>query len=231
MKKIVVSSFYNVLINEEEAIPTSTMLEIENFRNNGGVFCVCTNRLYQDVLDYNKDFPFLDYIVSLNGSCTYDVGKEKMIYRNKLSATNIQKIETIFKGYPTTYFTEKQSYERPPKESIYKIEIEIETEEERQKLEKLNVNTSIFYYEEKMYLEITSHKSSMFYGIDQISMQKEIPLKSIIAVCANDSDLSIIQNITKSYIGSRCVKSLNKFSQKKIKGKTDKELEKVLKEL
>ena len=33
MIRIVVSSFYNTLINLEEAIPTSTMLEIDRIRN------------------------------------------------------------------------------------------------------------------------------------------------------------------------------------------------------
>ena len=64
MIKMVVSGFYNTLLDEEEAIPTSTMLEIERIRQKGVAFTICTNRLYTEVLDYNKDFPFLDYIVS-----------------------------------------------------------------------------------------------------------------------------------------------------------------------
>ena len=92
MIKMVVSSFYNTLINEEDAIPTSTMLEIERIRQKGIIFTMCTNRQYQEILDYNKDFPFVDYIISLNGSLVYDVAKDKIIYQKKLTKTIINKI-------------------------------------------------------------------------------------------------------------------------------------------
>ena len=68
MKKMIVISFYNALIDDEYAIKKSIMLEIERIRKKGLLFCVCTNRTYQEVLEYNRDFPFIDYIVALNGS-------------------------------------------------------------------------------------------------------------------------------------------------------------------
>ena len=77
MKKMVVISFYHALIDEESAISQSIMLEIERIRKKGILFCVCTNGTYQEVLEYNKDFPFIDYIISLNGSYIYDVLKEQ----------------------------------------------------------------------------------------------------------------------------------------------------------
>jgi hydroxymethylpyrimidine pyrophosphatase-like HAD family hydrolase len=42
MIKIVVSSFYNTLINYEEAIDASTMLEIDRIRNKGILFTILT---------------------------------------------------------------------------------------------------------------------------------------------------------------------------------------------
>ena len=68
MIKMVVCSFYNALINEEEAIPTSTMLEIERLRKKGIVFSICTNELYKEIIDYNRDFHFVDYIIYINVS-------------------------------------------------------------------------------------------------------------------------------------------------------------------
>ena len=59
MIKMVVSSFYNTLIDEEDAIPTSTMLEIDRIRKKGIIFTICTNRLYTELLEYNRDFPFI----------------------------------------------------------------------------------------------------------------------------------------------------------------------------
>ena len=61
--RMFISSFYNTLINNEEAIPVSTMLEIEKLKNKGILFSVCTNRLKDDVLYYNHDYPFIDYII------------------------------------------------------------------------------------------------------------------------------------------------------------------------
>ena len=94
MIKMVVCSFYNALINEEEAIPTSTMLEIERLRKKGIVFSICTNGLYQEVLDYNRDFPFVDYIISLNGSYVYDVEGKRCLFKSKISEFSSGEIKT-----------------------------------------------------------------------------------------------------------------------------------------
>ena len=133
MIKMVVSSFYNALIDKEEAIPTSTMLEIERIRSKGILFCVATNRSYQEVLEYNRDFPFLDYIVSLNGSYVYDVMKEKCLSKNRLTTSTIKKIKNIFKDYPTTFYTETEALktvDNPEETNVYKVEVVIDSEEE-----------------------------------------------------------------------------------------------------
>ena len=83
-------------INEEEAISQSTMLEIERIRKKGIIFVVATNRLYQEVLDYNTDFPFIDYIVSLNGSIVYDVQKRKIIHKKKMTEASIKNISKLY---------------------------------------------------------------------------------------------------------------------------------------
>ncbi|MBQ9018728.1 MAG: HAD hydrolase family protein [Bacilli bacterium] len=92
MIKMVVSSFYNTLINKEEAIDMSTMLEIDRIRNEKVLFTISTNGLYKEILDYNKDFPFVDYIISLNGSYIYDVLKDKCIYKQKIAKIDVKKI-------------------------------------------------------------------------------------------------------------------------------------------
>ena len=95
MIKMIVCSFYNTLINDEEAIPTTTMLEIERLKKKGIIFAICTNDLYQDVLDYNRDFPFMDYIISLNGSYVYDVERKRCLFKSKLSLPNLKKVKEI----------------------------------------------------------------------------------------------------------------------------------------
>lgn len=219
MKKMVVISFYHALIDEESAISQSIMLEIERIRKKGILFCVCTNGTYQEVLEYNKDFPFIDYIISLNGSYIYDVLKEQCIAKKKIAISNIKKISTIFEGYNILYYTENNIYEEAQeaeKKDIYKIEVEIEKEEEREKLSKLNINSSIFIKKDKMYLEIVSGKNSMFSGVDQIGLKNNFALKDVIAVCANESDYSLVTNIPYSYVIKDSCKKLEKATRRKI---------------
>ncbi len=236
MIKMVVSSFYNALLDEEEAIPTSTMLEIERIRKKGVSFTVCTNRLYTEVLEYNKDFPFLDYIISLNGSYIYDVGKESFLVKNKLSLPNIKKIQAIFPNSQLTYYTENNSYQdlsMVKEQEVYKIEIEIDKDitEELEKLKKLNINTSTFIYNNKKYLEITSSRSSMFSGVDKVSIKLNISLNEVIAIGANESDEALIRAIPKSYVVKNCCPLLRKTDAKKTSSNTEKGVEKILKKL
>ena len=234
MIKMVVSSFYNTLINEEEAIASSTMLEIDRLRNKGIIFCVCTNRLSQEILDYNRDLPFIDYIISLNGNCIYEVESGKYFSKNKLSCSNIKKVSTIFKDSKIYYYTEKNVYEKLDdilEEDIYKIEVEIEEDKEREKLGKLNVNSSIFTWQGKKYLEIVSSRSSMFSGVDQVSLKLDISLNEIVSIGANESDYSLIKNIEKSYIMKNSCPILKKVTKRVTKSNNEKGVEMVLKKL
>jgi len=234
MIKMVVSSFYNTLIDKEEAIPTSTMLEIERLRSKGIIFAVCTNRLYQEVLDYNRDFPFLDYIISLNGGYIYDVGKGKCLSKNKITSSSLSKIKKLFEEYPITYYTENQAITKETElgdKNIYKIEIEIQTEEEKEKLQKLNVESSILYYQDKKILEITSNKSSMFSGVDQVALKTGSNLKDIIGICANESDYSLVKNIARSYIMKNSCDKLKKITKKITTSNEEKGVENILKRI
>ena len=234
MKKMVVVSFYHALIDEEGAISQSIMLEIERIRKKGIIFCVCTNKTYQEVLEYNKDFPFVDYIISLNGSYIYDVLKEQCIAKKKLAISNIKKISTIFDGYNINYYAENTIYtksEEPEKKDIYKIEVEIETEEEKEKLNKLNVNNSIFIEKDKMYLEIVSGKNSMFSGVDQIGLKNNFALKDIIAICSNESDYSLVTNIPCSYVIKDSCKKLEQVTRRRIDKNQKEGIEQFLKRI
>jgi hydroxymethylpyrimidine pyrophosphatase-like HAD family hydrolase len=130
MIKMVVSSFYNTLIDEEEAIPTSTMLEIERIRKKGIVFTICTNRGYKEVLDYNKDFPFIDYIVSLNGTYIYDVSKNKCLFKKKITLSTLTKLVNLFPNNKINYYTVDEVYtdfKDIEDKTVFKIEVETHT--------------------------------------------------------------------------------------------------------
>lgn len=234
MIKMVVSSFYNTLIDKEEAIPTSTMLEIDRIRKKGILFTICTNRLYKEVLDYNMDFPFIDYIISLNGDYIYDVKNSNSLFKSKLSKIAIKKINNIFKDYNIAYYTIDNYYNdfsQIKDEDIYKIEIEITEDKEIEKIEKVNVNKSIFTVNNKKYLELSSNKSGMFSGVDKIGLKEGIDLKEIVVICANDSDLSLVQNCKESYAVENGSLKILKKAKKKTSSNNNKGVEQVLKML
>ena len=233
MIKMVVSSFYNTIINDEEAIPTSTMLEIDRIKQKGILFSICTNRQYKEILEYNKDFSFVDFIISLNGSIVYDVLKEKIIYQKKLTKTNINKIYKFLPELEYKFYSENEIYNNISEiedKNIYKIEIEINENEKliRDKLKNLPINISLFELNEKKYIEITSNQASMFSGVDKISFKNDLDLSNIIAICGNESDISLAQNIKRNFIVKNASKELKKYAYKIVKSNIEKGVEIVL---
>ena len=98
MKKMVINSFYNTLIDKEDAIPLSTMLEIERIRKNGNKFVILTNRSAEELEFYNRDFPFIDYIITFNGNYVLDVENKKCLLDIKLREEDIEFIKEEYKS-------------------------------------------------------------------------------------------------------------------------------------
>lgn len=234
MIKMIVSSFYNTIINEDDAITRTTMLEIERLRNKGILFSICTNRTYQEVLDYNKDFPFLDYIIALNGSYIYDVKKARCILKKKISLASRKKITNIFSDKEIYYYTANNiltNKDNIAEEDIYKIEVVIDDINEINKLDTINVNYSLLERDNKKYLEIISNKSSMFTAVDQISLKNSIALKDILVVCANESDYSLVKNVPNSFVVKNANKELKKAAAHIINAESSQGVERLLKKI
>ena len=94
MKKMAICNF-NDLLDKEDAIPISTMLKMEKLKNNNFLLTINTNKKVEEILDYNKDFPFIDYIITCHGYLIYDVNKNKKIGNYKISKKDISKIKNI----------------------------------------------------------------------------------------------------------------------------------------
>lgn len=231
MIKMVVSSFYNTLIDKEEAIPSSTMLEIDRIRNKGIQFSVCTNHLYSEIIEYNHDFPFVDYIISLNGSYVYDVKKEKCLFKKKISTTNLNKLNSLFPNYKKYYYTATNIYNELVDEDIYKVEVEITDISETDKINKLNLNYSVLKLNNKLYLEFVNNKVSMFSGVDQLSLRNNISLNEILVIGGNDSDYELISNIPNNYVVDNSSEKLKKIAKRKTTSNNEYGVEKVLKKI
>ena len=229
MIRIVVSSFYNTLINYEEAIPTSTMLEIDRIRNNKVLFTISTNGGYKEILDYNKSYPFVDYIISLNGSHVYDVLNNKCIYKQKIAKNDIKKVYNSFKNYKIKYYTEDNilnNYNETLKKDIYKIEIEDFT---NINIENINCNLSVFEKDNKKYLEIISNKCNSYIALNRINEINNIKENEILVITGNDSDIELCKNIKNSYIVENSSSRLKKEIRKRTSSNNECGVEQILK--
>ncbi len=103
-EKMFVCGFDGTLIDEEEAIPMTTVLAIDQYRMLGGKFVIATERVPASIFFYNQDFNFLDYIVACNGAYIYDQMREKAIYKKPLGKTLIRTIKQSFETVAVIYF-------------------------------------------------------------------------------------------------------------------------------
>lgn len=207
MYKLVVSSFDNTLINSEEAISTSTMIKLDEIRNKGVIFGISTNRCYKDVLSYNRDFPFIDYIIAYNGAYVYDVKKEKTLFKKSLLIGNVKKIYNKFKDYKLLFYTDTDIYSdlnAINDNKVYKIKIicnESEFNLISKELDKLNLD--IIYYMNNDYdsyfIEIFRRSVNKLIGIEKIC-NKKISLDNVLYIGYDNTDLDVFKNVGYSSI-------------------------------
>lgn len=221
MIKMLVSSFYNTLIDDEEAIPMSTMLEIDKLRNKSIYFTICTNRSDEDVLYYNHDYDFIDYIIAYNGNLIYDVKKRKYIYKNPIKKSLVNKITTIFKDHDILTYSKEGK--------IYKLEIKIKKREQDiiEKLAELNVFKTIFVYNKEYYLEVSA--SSPCNGIELLIDKLKISKEDVIPVIGNNSEEDVISKFDMTYVVSNSPKNIKIIATHKTRSNTHKGVENVIK--
>ena len=221
MIRMLISSFYNTLIDKEEAIPMSTMLEIDKLRNKGILFSVCTNRDKDSVLYYNHDYPFIDYVIAYNGNYIYDVNKDKYLYKNPLNKSVVQEIEKLFKGNELNYYKEDNK--------VYKIEIKVKKNEFKliDKLKNIDIKSSIFKYNKEYFIEITS--SNITNAVKYLSTKLKLSPTDITSVIGNLSEKELIDNIENTYVVSNSPKEVKKLTSKKTKSNNSKGVENIIK--
>jgi len=224
MIKMVVSSFYNTIIDKEDAIPMSTMLEIDRIKNKNILFTIISNRSVYDLEYYNRDFPFIDYVVGYNGNYVLDTKTKEVIYKNILDEEIIK--ETIEK-YPKNkiyLYGEKETYNKSNYQGhdIYKIEVELS----RLDILKLPKGAIPFKLNKKFYLEITS--SNNYLGLFKLLEKLNINKQEVLTIIGNDSEKDLIKKIKNTYIIGNSPKSLKLLTKNKTSSNNFKGVEKVL---
>lgn len=225
MKKMFVSSFYNTLLNKEEAIPTSTMFSIDNMKCQNTFLTIITNRMLSDVLYYNRDYPFVDYVIALNGSIIYDVEKEKCIEKIPLDESIVDEVEKITKNEVVTYYTLDKYYPYRPKDKIYKIEIN-SSKINKNRLDTLNIKYTTFKYDKCEFLEISG--SSPYNSLINLSSKLKLNTNDIMGVVGNLSEKEIIKELDNFYVVSNSPKLLKQETLNRTKSCDAKGVENII---
>ena len=233
MKRMIINSFYNTLIDKEDAIPLSTMLEIERLRKSGNKFVILTNRSAEELSFYNRDFPFIDYIIAFNGNYVLDVENNKCLLDTKLREEDIELIKEIYPNHNKTFYSLDKSYcEDILCTDVYKIEVELKPREVK-KVELINndyIKSSLFVYNKKTYLEITSAKSNNCKAAELLMRLEEIKKTDVTAILGNDSEIDLLRHIKNSYVVSNA-KEIKKISTNKTKSNNAKGSENIIKKI
>ena len=253
--KMVVSSFSKTLINSEEAISYSTMVEIDRVRNNGIVFSIMTCESLRRVFEYNKDFPFMDYIVSFNGAVVYDVINKNFLYKKNISNSTVKKIYKLFNNYDLGFYNleycgyfgnyydkyngkledDFNKYLLNNKDNVYKIEVICKTKNDVSNvLDTINnleilVNTRVVEKDNLFFVEIYNKVVNKLVGLKKISNLLNIKMKDIIGIGCSLSDTCVLEKVGKSIaIGNAC-KEIKSISKEVVGTNEEKGVQEVLK--
>ena len=232
MKKMIINSFYNTLIDKEDAIPLSTMLEIERVRKNNYKFTIITNRTCKELMEYNRDFPFIDYVISYNGCYVYDVENNKCLLDEKLTEEDIEFVKNDYPKNIKNYYSLHDSNTEDLGLDLYKIEVELSPREVKkvQLINNKNIKSSLFVYNKKTYLEITSAKSTNSKAVELILKLENIKKTDTTAILGNDSEMDVLRYIKNTYVVSNA-KEIKKLAINKTKSNNAKGSENVIKKI
>ena len=230
MKDFIVIDFDNTLINNEEEIPTSTIVLFDELRREKKRIIILTDSCLNRVLYYNYSFPFIDYIISSAGSYVYDVVKEKEVYKKNILVSNVNKIINYFYDKCMIYLTDKLNcnlingddnnkdvviindykvYLNDNKSSIYKIDLVFDNNESIHKyldvLNGFNLKININVDENNKTISIIHEDISKLNAVNKLLLKTKKSIKDIVYI---GSDLEILENVGVGVVSDKEVSYL-----------------------
>ena len=258
MYRLLVSDFDGTLIDSDEAIPLSTMVEIDRIRRNGVKFVVASHRILKSILDYNRDFPFLDYVISCDGAYVYDVVHRKALVKKPLGASVIKRIKKLYSDCEIFFGTVHENhlckgdvvystiknrrvsfdeFYETHKNLVYKLEIKFSVKKERdnafQEIEELKIPIHLNKIDRKKdyRVEITSKEALKTLGLEKICKKEHVSLDEVVCVGDSDDDIPILLSVGKSVVVSNGSKKAKKVASMQTSSNETKGVEKVIKKL
>lgn len=204
MYKLLVSDFDGTLVGEELAISFPVVLAIDKIRREKKVlFTIATSRCLGDILYYNRDFSFLDYVVASNGAVVYDVNKEKILFKKSVLVSNVKKICNTFKDYDIYACRKDRKFRLVNLEDIkdiYKIEIVCKSDTDREevisRLDNLNLKITCAknYINGTYYVDIVYEGINKFTGVEVICNKKKIDNREVVSIGESDNDIELVRD-------------------------------------
>lgn len=254
MYKMVVSDFCGTLINSDEAISVSTMLELDRIRKAGILFCITTSKSVRIVREYNRDFPFIDYIVAFNGSYIYDLNKDEVLYDKSIPISNVKKLYKLFSDKDLSFYTldfcnytgsykdkdyselliDAVSFVEENKKGIYKINVYLENMKDAKKVIKTikenDIKVDTYLIEEDGYfvVEVTNSVNSKLKAITRIAKANKINLKDVIAICSSASSCSLVESVGCGCCVANADKSVKKVANEFTDSNENKGVEHII---
>ncbi len=255
MYKMVVSDFCKTLINSDEAISVSTMLEIDRIRKSNILFTITTSKSAKIVRDYNRDFPFIDYIVAFNGSYIYDVNKDLVLYDKPLALATIKKLYKLLWRKNLGFYTldscnytgkyrdkdysemliDVNGFIEENKKGIYKLSVYAESLKEAKVIVKkvceleLKISVYIVQEDDLFIVEITNAVNSKLDAVKKIAKVNKIKMKDILAVCSAESSCSLIENVGCGCSVANADKNVKKVANEFTDSNENKGVEHIIK--
>lgn len=100
---LLASDFDGTLKNDCGEITPEVISAIKYFMNEGGLFTVCTGRIYQGFHLYSSEYINAPVLLG-NGAMAYDYENEKIIFNDAIKDEGVAPLEYIYKKFPDTAF-------------------------------------------------------------------------------------------------------------------------------
>lgn len=251
MYKLISSDFDGTLVDNEESIPLSTVLTIDVLRRQNIKFAIATGRIRKSILDYNKDFHFVDYIISCNGSNVYDVKRKKDIFSAKLTKKILKEIEKKYRDQIIYFCTDQEwiKYENKKiedklfsewinsNEDIRKIEIHFPDKSHAKKAMKeieemdLAIKHNIAHYPGQYLVELVPKSINKYTGMKELTKHLKIKEDSVVAIGDSYNDLELLKNIKHSVAVENAIDDVKKVVKHITSSNDNKGVEKIIHKL
>ena len=82
MIKMIVTDLDGTLLNEKSKVSRYTRKQLKRYKDEGIIITIATGRIYSMAVDALKNLKYVDYIITDNGACVYDIKEKKYIFTN-----------------------------------------------------------------------------------------------------------------------------------------------------